>query len=58
MTTYNVFYIVGSLGTINIDVECDTNRNDPSFMNDLREAANKLVEAEVTNYGDIDFVYG
>ena len=58
MTTYNIEYKVGSLGTINIDVKCDTNRDDPSFMNDLREAANKLVEAEVTNYGDIDFVYG
>lgn len=58
MATYNIEYKVGSLGTINIDVECDTNRNDPSFMNDLRETANKLVEAAVTNYGDIDFVYG
>lgn len=45
-------------GNFNIDVECDTNRNAPNFINDLRKADNKLVEAEVINYEDIDFVYG
>ena len=43
MATYNIDYAVGYFGSINIDVECDTPRDDPNFMFNLLEKADIIV---------------
>lgn len=57
MKTYNIVYKIGSLGCITIDVEMDIDRSHPDFYKQLRMKADEIVENEVKNYGDVDFIY-
>ena len=57
MATYTINISVGSYGSVNLDVEVDVDRNDPNFMNALREKASKMLIEEIENCGDVEFVY-
>lgn len=57
MKIYNIEYKIGSFGCINIDVEMDVDRSHPDFYKLLRLKADEIVEKEVKNYGDVDFIH-
>ena len=56
MAIYNIDYAVGYFGSINIDVECDTPRDDPNFMFNLLEKADIIVR-EAINTSSIARLY-